>query len=111
MSVGPQIIPFGNVQATYILTLSITPASVNATTTAEQSFTVSGLLVGDQVSGVTFLGVWPNLTDVINFRVISNNTLGLTFQNGTAGALTPPAGSYYVEINRPYPGLSMTGIQ
>lgn len=107
---GPTILASGNIQNTFLLTLSLTPASVNATTTAEQSFTVSGLLAGDQVSGVSYVGVWPNLTDMINFRVISNNTLAVTFQNGTAGALVPPAGTYLVEINRPSAGFTMTAI-
>lgn len=106
---GPTILASGNLSNTFLLTLSLTPAAVNTVTTAEQSFTVQGLLIGDQVSGVTYIGVWPNLTDMINFRVISNNTLAITFQNGTGGSLTPPAGTYLVEINRPA-GFIMTAI-
>lgn len=109
MPLGPQLVTYGNVQSTFVLTINITPALVTTITTAEQSFPVPGLLVGDQVSGVTFQGVWNVLLDFINYRVISNNTLAITFQNTTAGSLTPPAGVYLVEINRPL--VVMSAIQ
>ena len=111
MPLGPQIVTYGNIQSSFVLTLTLTPALVTTITTVEQSFTVPGLLVGDQVSGVTFQGVWNVLMDFISYRVISNNTLAITFQNTSAGSLTPPAGVYLVEINRPMPGMAMTAIQ
>jgi hypothetical protein len=111
MPLGPQIVTFGNVQSTWVLTVTLTPVLVTTITSAEQTFTVPGVAVGDQVSNITFQGAWTVLVDIVNTRVISNNTLGVSFQNNTAGSLTPPAGSYLIEINRPLAGMSMTTIQ
>lgn len=91
----------GNVQSTTVISVSLTPASVGSATSAEQSFTVPGLQVGDQVSGISLQAAWTSLTGIVNLRVVSANTLGISFQNNTAGALTPPAGVYFIEINRP----------
>lgn len=110
MPLGPQILAFGNIQSTFILTVSLTPAATGATTTAEQSFTVPGLLVGDLVQ-VSFNGAFSSLVDIVNARVSAANTLTLAFSNVTAGSLTYPSGSFQVEVNRPYPGLTMTAIQ
>lgn len=101
MSLGPQNVCYGSLQATYLIQLTLTPASVNAATSAEQLFTVPGVLLGDQISGVSLQAAWPNLTDIVNYRVSANNQIGVTFQNGTVGALVPPAGTYLIEVNRP----------
>lgn len=101
MSVGPQIVNYGNVSSTFILQVSLTPVAVAATTSAEQTFTVPGLLAGDQVSALNFQGAWTILVDAVNLRVSANNTLAVSFQNNTAGSLTPPSGTYLLEINRP----------
>ena len=108
---GPTILASGNVQSTFVLTVSLTPTSVTNGTTAEQSFTVAGLAVGDQISSINYLGVLSGLVDITNFRVISNNTLGIAFTNNGASPAAYPSGSFYVEVNRPYPGLAMTAIQ
>jgi hypothetical protein len=113
MPLGPQILTNGNVQSTFVLTVSLTFVATAATTTAEQSFTIAGLQVGDQVSDISYIGgAFPNtLVTLENARISANNTLTLAINNSTAGSLTYPAGSYYLEINRPYPGLPMTLIQ
>jgi hypothetical protein len=100
---GPANITYGNVGLTMVLTASLTPASVGSAVSAEQTFTVNGLQVGDQVSGISLQAAWTVLVDIVNFRVTAANTLGISFQNNTAGALTPPAGTYLVEINRSVP--------
>jgi hypothetical protein len=33
--------------------------------------------------------------------VSAANTLAVSFSNPTAGTLTPPSGTYYIEVNRP----------
>src|SRR6185369_16341829 len=101
----------GNLQGTYLLSVSLTPAGVATVTSAEQTFTVPGLLVGDQISGINFQGAWTVLVDVVNFRVVSINTMGLSFQNNTAGTVTPPAGIYLIEVNRPSQLPLPNGIQ
>lgn len=91
----------GNIATTVVFSISLTPASVNATTSAEQTFTVQGLLAGDQVSAVSLNAAWTSLTGIVGFRVTAANTLGISFQNQTAGSLTPTAGTYVIEVNRP----------
>ena len=98
---GPTTIARGNIITTIVLQVNLTPVSVAANTTAEQSFTIQGLLAGDQISAFILQSAYPN-SDVspVNLRCAANNTLTVAYQNGTAGVLTPPSGNYYVEINR-----------
>lgn len=109
MPLGPQLITYGNVQSTFVLSLTLTPAATAAATTLEQTFTVPGLQLGDQVSGITAQFAYASLVSLDSYRVSAANTLAIAFTNGTAGSLTAPAGVYYVEINRPI--VVMTNIQ
>jgi len=111
MPLGPQLVTFGNLQSTFLLTISLTPAATAATTTLEQTFTVPGLQVGDQISGISPQFAITTLVDIVNARVSAANTLALAFSNATAGSLTYPSGSFYLEVNRPLAGLAMTAIQ
>jgi hypothetical protein len=110
MPLGPQIVTYGNIQSSFILTPTLTPVSVATITSAEQTFTIQGLQVGDQVTVTPNFAV-TNLVDIVAARVTAANTLGVSFQNGTAGPLTPGAGVYAVEVNRPMAGMAMTSIQ
>ncbi len=98
---GSSTIARGNVIMTTVLQANLTPVAVAANSTVEQSFTVQGLIAGDQPSNFNFLGAFPN-SDVsfVNLRCPANNTLTVAYQNGSGGSLTPPAGQYYIEINR-----------
>lgn len=111
MPLGPQIVTYGNVQSTFLLTISLTPAATAATTTLEQTFTVPGLQVGDQISGISPQFALTTQVDIINARVSAANTLALAFSNVTAGSLTYPSGTFYIEVNRPVAGMTMSGIQ
>jgi hypothetical protein len=113
MGLGPNVITNGNVQSTWILSLTLTPVGVAANSTVEQSFTVPGLLVAqDQISDFGYTGgAWSVNVTVANTRVSANNTLTIAYTNPTAGTVTPPAGAYYIEINRIYAGLTMSTIQ
>jgi hypothetical protein len=76
-------------------TVSINPASIAAATSAEQTFTVTGLEVGDIVVAVNK----PTATagvGIVNMRVSAANTLALTFMNATAGAVDPAAENYEI---------------
>lgn len=90
----------GNILSRSAIAPSLTPAEVAAATTAVQNFTIPGLQTTDLVrvhySGVQTAGVF-----VASARVSAANTLALTFANVTAGALTPAAGSYNVQIDSP----------
>lgn len=97
---GPADIPRGNISLAMIIGVALTPSSVGANTTAEQTFTVNGLIVGDQVA-VTKPTNQAGL-GIVNSRVSANNTLAITFSNNTGGGITPTAGEVYViELNRP----------
>lgn len=74
------------------LTATLTPVSVAANTTAEQTFTVVGLPANSQVvvnkpTVTTGLGLG-------NARVSALNTLAITFINNTASAIVPPVEVY-----------------
>ena len=112
MPLGPQIVTYGNVQSTFVLTVPLTFVATGATSVVEQSVTVPGLLVGDQISDITLTTAFPNtILSIANARVSANNTMTVAISNSTAGSLTYPAGTYYVEVNRPLSGLSMSAIQ
>ena len=113
MGIGPNEITYGNIVNTFVLTVTLTPVATATVSTVEQSFTVPGLLIGDQVSDITYIGgAFPNtLLSIVNARVSANNTLAVAIQNGTAGSLTYPSGKYYIEINRPDPAFVMPSIQ
>lgn len=98
---GPATIARGNVIMTMVLQVNITPVAVAGSTTAEQNFTIPGLVVGDQVSSFALQGAYPN-SDIswVNGRVPANNVLTIAFQNGNGGSASPPAGVYYLEVNR-----------
>jgi len=73
---------------------SLSPASVAANTTAEQTFTVTGLAVGQAVN-VTKPTSQAGLA-IVGARVTATNTLGITFANATASPITPTAAETYV---------------
>lgn len=73
---------------------ALTPASVAANTTAEQTFTVAGLVSGTEVY-VTKPTLTANLV-VAGARVSAANTLAINFANNTASAIVPPAETYAI---------------
>lgn len=92
-------IPRGNVQGLFHLRLSIDVASVAINTTAEQTFTLPGVRVGDVI-----IVNKPTLNaglGVCNSRVSANDQIALTFNNNTAGAIDPAAMTYDIIVFRP----------
>ena len=104
---GPNIVTPDIQRGQAVLTVSLTPASVGAATSAEQTFTVSGLAVGDFVS---VNGSTGNASAISGARVSAANTLAIRFINPTGGALTPGAGDYLVFVARSYPVQSDFGV-
>lgn len=95
----PLVHAVGNLQAEYLLSIPLTPAAVGANTTAEQSFTVNGILPGDFIE-VNKPTVQAGL-GIINTRA-ALNTLYIGFANTTGASITPTAGeAYQVCISRP----------
>lgn len=96
---GPANLSFGNVAFTFLIAPKLIPSAVAEETTAEQSFTVPGLLVGDFVDVNS-----PSITaglGIVNARVSAANTIVIAFANTTSGSLTPPSGLYQIQVNRP----------
>lgn len=90
----------GNLPKQAVISVTLSPAAVSANTSAEQTFTVNGLLAGDHVvvnkpSAQAGLGI-------VGFRVSADNTLAITFGNFTASPITPTASEVYrVLLSRP----------
>src|SRR6185369_2078314 len=79
------------------ITTLLTPTSVAARTTAEQQFTVTGLRAGEVVM-VNKPTAQAGL-DILGYRVVSNNLLGITFANVTsATVITPTAAEAYTVV-------------
>lgn len=90
----------GNLLAVGVISQALTPAIVAANTTAEQSFTVPGLKLGDFVNVIK-----PTLQaglGIVNSRVSAANTLTITFGNFSGAGITPTAAeTYLVSYMRP----------
>jgi hypothetical protein len=91
------LIPFDRL---CISTLSINPASVGANTSAEQSFTLPGVQIGDVILDT----IKPSLTAGLSLgsaRVSAANTVAITFVNSTAAPIDAAAETYTLVILRP----------
>ena len=76
--------------------ISLTPAAVAANTTAEQTFTVTGLaLATDVIVSINKPTAQAGL-GIVGWRVSADNTLAVTFSNNTAGSITPTAAQTYL---------------
>tara|TARA_R110000868_G_scaffold90526_1_gene251192 strand:- start:519 stop:836 length:318 start_codon:yes stop_codon:yes gene_type:complete len=83
----------GNIVKMSVISVTLSPAAVAANTSAEQTFTVNGLLPGDHVScnkptAQAGLGI-------VGCRVSAANTLAITFGNFTGSSITPTALQVY----------------
>mgnify|MGYP001157795353 FL=1 len=89
----------GNILYAWLISPTLTPVAVAGSTTAEQSFTVGGLVIGDFVEMYSNAAQTAGLS-IGNVRVASANTLTVQFSNSTAGSLTPVAGVYRCLVTR-----------
>jgi hypothetical protein len=89
-----------------VFSQTITPASVAALTTAEQTFSISSpntLVAGSPVW--INKPSWTNGLAILGVRVSAANTLAITFANMTSSAIVPPAESYLIgNFQVPLPG-------
>ena len=94
--------PIGNVWKNGVFTVTLSPASVANATSAEQTFTMTGLLTTDYVyvnkpTAQAGLGI-------VGARVSAADTLAITFMNATAATITPTASqAYIVQVVRVQP--------
>lgn len=104
-----QIAASGNVAGEYLLNATLSPAAVAANTSAEQTFTVAGLRVGDFVS-INKPTAQAGL-GIVGCRVSAASTLAITFGNFTAAAITPTASEVYaLSIRRPMAQALSNGL-
>lgn len=91
----------GNAQSMGIVSLTLSPASVAANTTAEQTFTLPGLRTSDAVCGVSKPTAQAGL-GIVGYRVSAANTVAITFVNATASPIVPTASEVYLlQVVRP----------
>jgi len=96
----------GNLQKLAVIqTVSITPSSVAANTTAQQTFNASGLglIAGDiceVIAGPSFQAGLITQPGVVGATA---DQLPITFGNVTASPITPAAGIYTVRVTRLQP--------
>lgn len=92
----------GNITKSVVVSSpSITPTSLTASTTSQQSFSAMGLglVVGDQISAVIPPSYVAGMV-IVSATVTAADTVQITWGNFTAGTPTPPAGAYQFEVNR-----------
>jgi hypothetical protein len=100
MPINPSTEPRGNIQGNWILSVTLSPSSVANATTAEQTFTCTGLALGDFVD-VAKPTVQGGL-GIVNSRVSAPGVLAIGFSNSTAATITPtPSEVYQVSVTRP----------
>lgn len=96
---NPTTIPSGNVKGEWALAVTLSPAAVANATSAEQTFTVTGLLLGDHITvnkPTAQAGI-----GIVGSRCSANDVLAITFMNATAATVTPTASEVYlVKISR-----------
>jgi len=90
------ILAEGNTDKLKLISVTLSPALIVLNTTAEQTFTVPGLAVGDWVfvnkpTAQAGLGI-------VGCRVTAANTLGITFSNNTGSSITPTASQTYLVL-------------
>lgn len=90
---SPSTVAVGNTVAHWLLAPTLSPASVAANTTASQTFTITGLRIGDFVSvnkPTTQAGL-----GIVNAVVSAANTLAIAFANTTGSPIVPTASEVY----------------
>jgi hypothetical protein len=93
----------GNTSGLYTVVVDITPAEVATIVTVEQTFTVTGVKVGDGVSVSP-----PGLTAgaaICSARVSAADTVAIGFVNPTVAGVTPLTGDHVFTIYRPENGV------
>ena len=91
-----------------IVQVALSPAAVIKATAVEQTFTVTGLSLGDslqapdQILGISKATEQSGLS-VVGARVSAANTIAIKFSNPTVGDITPTAAEVYTfTVFRPF---------
>jgi hypothetical protein len=77
-----------------VFTVTLSPAQVSANTSAEESFTVTGLRSNDHV----FISGPAQTAGIVigNARASARDTISITFGNCSGSPATPTSGSYNI---------------
>jgi hypothetical protein len=99
---APNIVPASipSFEHITLVAVALTPAACGAATATEQTFTVTGLSVGDSLQNQDIiLNVYKPTAQtglaLGQSRVTAANTVAIQFINPTAGSITPTAGETY----------------
>lgn len=95
----PTTVVRGNILFSVLLGVQLAPASVAANTTAEQTFTVPGLLLGVDFVNCVKPSFQAGLS-IGNCRVSANNTVAITYSNNTASPIVPTTEVYQFGVDR-----------
>lgn len=91
----PTTVLRGNILFSVLVGLPLSPVSVAANTSVEQTFAFPGLLLGvDYVTGVSKPTTQAGLS-IGNTRVAANGSVAITFVNSTGSPIVPTAGEVY----------------
>lgn len=88
----------GNVFSQTVLEVSLTPSAVSTVTAVEQTFTVTGVKLGDHVV-VNPPGTTSGVVQA-SARVSAADTVAIQYVNPTAGSVTPLAGTHRILVTR-----------
>jgi hypothetical protein len=98
----------GNLLATGVASLTLSPAEVAINTTVEQTFSFPGVRTSDVIVGVSKPTTQAGL-GIVGYRVTAADTIGITFANVTGGAITPTASQVYL-VTWARPESVQTGV-
>ena len=90
----------GNALSTFYIAPSLTPAQVAASTTAVQTFTVSGLLTTDYIQPGGYISNQTAGIFIAETDCLTNNVLTVQFGNCSTSPATPASGVYEFQIVR-----------
>ena len=90
----------GNAHETFYIAPSITPTSVSANSTSNQTFSLPGLLTTDLILAQGYIANQISGVFIVEADCLTNNVLTVQFGNFTNGAVTPYAGVYEFQIVR-----------
>ena len=98
LRIGPNSAPITQIA---VFSPVLSPAQIAANTTAEQTFSVTGLKLNNadgSLADKIITVIKPTAQagiGIVGWRVSADDTLAITFSNNTAGALTPTASQTY----------------
>lgn len=93
----PSALPYGNLNKMLAINVTLSPASVGAATTAEQTFNCPGIVPGDLIVDVTKPAHQAGLAAVAG-RIPAAGQFTIVFINATAGAIVPTASQIYTIV-------------